>query len=201
MLAGKETHDNCVTNVASRICVDDFWDSSSPMDLGVAPSLGALHLCQEEMFQRTHIPEARWWVIEGVDKKRARLNCIHHLLQHIRYGDVQHEPIAMPDSSISRITRATRFPRRCMCRQCISFSLRSPRGERSQLHPFTLAVYRPSGLTTLTIVPKSWPTNSTIPRLSAATVFSSHISGQTRNRDCGCLPYKNTAWSGFSAAT
>ena len=54
-----------------------------------------------------------------------------------------------------------------MCRQCISFSLRSPRGERSQLHPFTLAVYRPSGLTTLTIVPKSWPTNSTIPRLSA----------------------------------
>jgi hypothetical protein len=31
MLAGKETHDNYVTNVASRICVDDFWDSSSSM--------------------------------------------------------------------------------------------------------------------------------------------------------------------------
>jgi hypothetical protein len=38
---------------------------------------------KEEMFQRTHIPEARWWVIEGVDKKRARLKCIHHLLQQI----------------------------------------------------------------------------------------------------------------------
>jgi len=49
------------------------------------------------MFQRTHIPEARWWAIEGVDKKRARLNCIHHLLQQIPYGDVQHEPIAMPE--------------------------------------------------------------------------------------------------------
>src|SRR6478735_8542038 len=52
---------------------------------------------KEDMFQRTHIPEARWWVIEGVDKKRARLNCIHHLLQQIPYGDVQHEPIAMPE--------------------------------------------------------------------------------------------------------
>ena len=52
---------------------------------------------KEEMFQRTHIPEARWWVIEGVDKKRARLNCIHHLLQQIPYGDVRHEQIAMPE--------------------------------------------------------------------------------------------------------
>ena len=52
---------------------------------------------KEDMFQRTHIPEARWWVVEGVDKKRARLNCIHHLLQQIPYGDVQHEPIAMPE--------------------------------------------------------------------------------------------------------
>ena len=35
-----------------------------------------------------------------------------------------------------------------MCRRCISFSRRSPRGERSQLRPFTLAIYRPSELTT-----------------------------------------------------
>ena len=32
------------------------------------------------MLERTHIPEAPWWVVEGDDKKRARLNCIHHLL-------------------------------------------------------------------------------------------------------------------------
>ena len=41
--------------------------------------------------------EAPWWVVEGVDKKKARLNCIHHLLQQIPYADVQHEPIALPE--------------------------------------------------------------------------------------------------------
>ncbi len=33
------------------------------------------------MLERTHIPEAPWWVVQADDKKRARLNCIHHLLQ------------------------------------------------------------------------------------------------------------------------
>jgi hypothetical protein len=51
---------------------------------------------KEEMLARTHIPEAPWWVIEGVDKKRARLNCIHHLLQQIPYGEVDHAPIVLP---------------------------------------------------------------------------------------------------------
>jgi polyphosphate kinase len=48
------------------------------------------------MLERTHIPEAPWWVVEAVDKKRARLNCIHHLLEAIRYKEVVHEPIALP---------------------------------------------------------------------------------------------------------
>ena len=36
------------------------------------------------------------WVIEGVDKKKGRLNCIHHLLQQVPYGDVPHEQIILP---------------------------------------------------------------------------------------------------------
>jgi polyphosphate kinase 2 (PPK2 family) len=32
--------------------------------------------------------QARWWVVEAVDKKRARLNCIQHLLGHDPYGEV-----------------------------------------------------------------------------------------------------------------
>ena len=31
---------------------------------------------KEVMLERSHIPEARWWVVQAVDKKRARLNCI-----------------------------------------------------------------------------------------------------------------------------
>ena len=69
----------------------------SPMDLESRRRWEQYTHAKDEMLQRTHIPEARWWVIEGVDKKRARLNCIHHLLQQIPYGDVRHEQIAMPE--------------------------------------------------------------------------------------------------------
>ena len=69
----------------------------SPMDLESRRRWERYTLAKEEMLQRTHIPEARWWVVEGVDKKRARLNCIHHLLQQVPYGDIHHEPIVMPE--------------------------------------------------------------------------------------------------------
>jgi polyphosphate kinase len=68
----------------------------SPMDLESRRRWERYTKAKEEMLERTHIPEARWWVVEGVDKKRARLNCIHHLLQQVPYGDVQQEPIVMP---------------------------------------------------------------------------------------------------------
>jgi polyphosphate kinase len=51
---------------------------------------------KEEMFKRTHIKDAPWWIVEAVDKKRARLNCIHHLLQQVPYRDVPHEPVELP---------------------------------------------------------------------------------------------------------
>jgi hypothetical protein len=36
-------------------------------------------------------------VVEGVNKKKARLNCIHHLLQQMPYVDVPHPAIALPE--------------------------------------------------------------------------------------------------------
>ena len=48
------------------------------------------------MLERTHIPEAPWWVVEAVDKKRARLNCIAHLLTRIPYEEVPHEKPILP---------------------------------------------------------------------------------------------------------
>ena len=41
------------------------------------------------MLERTHIPEAPWWIVEAVDKKRARLNCIAHLLSQIPYQEIR----------------------------------------------------------------------------------------------------------------
>jgi len=69
----------------------------SPMDLESRRHWESYTKAKEEMLARTHIPEARWWVVEGVDKKRARLNCIHHLLQQVPYAEVPHDPIVMPE--------------------------------------------------------------------------------------------------------
>jgi len=68
----------------------------SPMDVESRRRWEAYTKAKEEMLDRTHIPEARWWVVEAVDKKRARLNCISHLLTQFRYDEVSHEPVALP---------------------------------------------------------------------------------------------------------
>ncbi|MCW5548243.1 MAG: hypothetical protein KIT44_04695, partial [Opitutaceae bacterium] len=51
---------------------------------------------KEVMLQRTHIPEAPWWIVPGNDKKKARLNCIHHLLTQVKYTDIAHPPVRLP---------------------------------------------------------------------------------------------------------
>jgi polyphosphate kinase 2 len=51
---------------------------------------------KEAMLEHTNIPEARWWIVEGDDKKRARLNCIRHLLSLIPYAEIPHAPITLP---------------------------------------------------------------------------------------------------------
>ncbi len=43
---------------------------------------------KESMLERTHIAEAPWWVVHAVDKKKSRLNCIHHLLSQVPYEAV-----------------------------------------------------------------------------------------------------------------
>jgi negative regulator of replication initiation len=52
---------------------------------------------KEVMLERTHIPEAPWWVVQAVDKKKARLNCIAHLLERMPYHEVVHEPVTLPE--------------------------------------------------------------------------------------------------------
>jgi polyphosphate kinase 2 len=68
----------------------------SPMDLESRRRWEEYTKAKEDMLARTHIPEAPWWIVDGVDKKRARLNCIHHLLQQVPHRDVDHQPIALP---------------------------------------------------------------------------------------------------------
>ena len=68
----------------------------SPMDLESRSRWEAYTRAKEIMLDRTHIDEAPWWVVQAIDKKRARLNCIHHLLNQIPYEEVEHQPIVLP---------------------------------------------------------------------------------------------------------
>jgi polyphosphate kinase 2 len=69
----------------------------SPMDLESRRRWEEYTRAKEVMLERTHIPEAPWWVVQGVDKKKARLNCIHHLLEQMPYVEVEHPVIQLPE--------------------------------------------------------------------------------------------------------
>jgi len=69
----------------------------SPMDLESRVRWEAYTKAKETMLERTHIPEAPWWVVQAVDKKKARLNCIAHLLDQFPYHEVPHPPVELPE--------------------------------------------------------------------------------------------------------
>jgi polyphosphate kinase len=52
---------------------------------------------KEVMLERSHIEEAPWWVVQAVDKKRARLNCMDHLLKQFAYGDIPKSSVVLPE--------------------------------------------------------------------------------------------------------
>ena len=68
----------------------------SPMDLESRRRWEDYTRAKENMMERTHIPEAPWWVVQAVDKKRARLNCINHLLSQFDYHEIDHPEVVLP---------------------------------------------------------------------------------------------------------
>src|ERR1044072_2605578 len=69
----------------------------SPMDLESRRGGEEYTKAKEIMLERSHIPEARWWVVQAVDKKRARLNCIHHLLSQFPYVESEKPAVVLPE--------------------------------------------------------------------------------------------------------
>jgi polyphosphate kinase 2 len=69
----------------------------SPMDLQSRVRWEDYTLAKEDMFARTNIEEAPWFIVKGNDKKRARLNCIRHLLDQIPYEAIESEDVELPD--------------------------------------------------------------------------------------------------------
>jgi polyphosphate kinase len=68
----------------------------SPMDLESRKRWEAYTKAKEEVLERTHTDYAPWWVIRANDKKRARLNCISHLLGAVPFEEVAQAGVELP---------------------------------------------------------------------------------------------------------
>jgi polyphosphate kinase 2 len=69
----------------------------SPMDVESRARWEQYTKAKEEMLEKTHIKEAPWWIVDAVDKKRARLNCMSHLLSQFPYAEVKRPPVVLPE--------------------------------------------------------------------------------------------------------
>jgi len=82
----------------------------SPMDLQSRVRWEKYTKAKEETFRRTNFPESPWFIVQANDKKRARLNCIHHLLDQIPYEDVPHEEVSLPEREFNEDYERTVLP-------------------------------------------------------------------------------------------
>jgi polyphosphate kinase 2 len=69
----------------------------SPMDLESRARWEIYTKAKETMLEKTHTPSSPWWLVAANDKKKARINCISHLLSQIPYGEVDHPHIELPE--------------------------------------------------------------------------------------------------------
>lgn len=74
----------------------------SPIDLASMSKWVEYSRAKDEMFFYTDIKRSPWLVVEADDKKKARLNCIHHLLHTIPYENLDREDLVLPERKISK---------------------------------------------------------------------------------------------------
>jgi polyphosphate kinase 2 len=68
----------------------------SPMDVEARSRWVEYSKAKDKMFAYTDLKDSPWYVVDADDKKRARLNCICHLLSMIHYKDLTPKPITLP---------------------------------------------------------------------------------------------------------
>jgi polyphosphate kinase len=68
----------------------------SPIDLASMTKWVEYSKAKDDMFRYTDIKQAPWWTVEADDKRRARLNCIAHILSSVPYQDVTPPPLHLP---------------------------------------------------------------------------------------------------------
>ncbi len=69
----------------------------SPIDLESRNRWAEYSEAKDRMFAYTDTKQSPWWVVRSDDKKKARLNCISHLLTQIEYKDIEYPPVELPE--------------------------------------------------------------------------------------------------------
>jgi polyphosphate kinase 2 len=69
----------------------------SPIDVESLHRWDDYTKAKEIMLEKTHSPEAPWWIVDAVDKRRARLNCMHHLLMQVPYQELPQRSLVLPE--------------------------------------------------------------------------------------------------------
>ena len=69
----------------------------SPMDLESVNRWDDYSKAKDKMLEHTDTESSPWYLVESDNKKKARINCISHLLSLVEYSEVEHEEIKLPD--------------------------------------------------------------------------------------------------------
>tara|TARA_Y100001936_G_scaffold193284_1_gene192862 strand:- start:327 stop:1112 length:786 start_codon:yes stop_codon:yes gene_type:complete len=73
----------------------------SPMDLESVNRWDEYSEAKDNMLEHTDTEASPWYLVESDNKKKARVNCITHLLSLIQYTEVDHEEIKLPDRAVA----------------------------------------------------------------------------------------------------
>ena len=72
----------------------------SPMDLEARNKWVEYSQAKDAMFEYTDTKESPWWVVDGEEKKRARLNCIEHLISQFDYSEIKKVKLELPERRV-----------------------------------------------------------------------------------------------------
>lgn len=73
----------------------------SPMDLESVNRWDDYSIAKDKMLEHTDTESSPWYLVESDNKKKARINCISHLLSLVEYSEVEHEEIKLPDRALT----------------------------------------------------------------------------------------------------
>jgi polyphosphate kinase 2 len=82
----------------------------SPMDMKSFDRWDDYTKARDEMFAKSDVPWAPWYVVDSNDKKRARLNIISHLLDHIDYKQIDTEKVKLPKREVNQTYTPADYP-------------------------------------------------------------------------------------------